>query len=137
MTASTMRWPLLALIGLLVAIAVGLLATQLVSERIGISAEPISAGESLAPRKPDGDERTRKGHADAPVQTTSTASDHPGSASSDAGAGDSTSRPDGSDGDAKQGSRGSLASPPGTVNPAPAPSGGGSGTITEPEPGDD
>ena len=46
MSASTLRWPLFALIGLLVAVAVALLAIQLVSERIGISAEPLTVGES-------------------------------------------------------------------------------------------
>jgi hypothetical protein len=50
-TASTLRWPLYALVGLLVALAIALLATRLVSERIGISSEPITAGESLSPKR--------------------------------------------------------------------------------------
>jgi hypothetical protein len=49
-SASTLRWPLYAVVGLLIALAVALLATRLVSERIGISSEPITAGESLSPK---------------------------------------------------------------------------------------
>ena len=50
MTTSSLRWPLLALLGLLVAAAIAFLATQMVSQKIGISSEPLSAGRALAPR---------------------------------------------------------------------------------------
>ena len=50
MTTSSLRWPLLALVGLLVAAAIAFLATQMVSQKIGISSEPLSAGKALAPR---------------------------------------------------------------------------------------
>lgn len=50
MTTSSLRWPLLALLGLLVAAAIAFLATQMVSQKIGISSEPVSAGRALAPR---------------------------------------------------------------------------------------
>lgn len=52
MTTSSLRWPLLALLGLLVAAAIAFLATQMVSQKIGISSEPLSAGRALAPRSP-------------------------------------------------------------------------------------
>lgn len=47
--SSTVRWVLLALAGLAIAIAVGIVASQLTSQRIGLASEPLSAGESLAP----------------------------------------------------------------------------------------
>lgn len=50
MSTSSLRWPLLALLGLLVAAAIAFLATQMVSQKIGISSEPLSAGRALAPR---------------------------------------------------------------------------------------
>lgn len=54
MTVSSLRWPLLALLGLLVAAAIAFLATRAVSTDIGISSEPPTAGRSLSPatRKP-------------------------------------------------------------------------------------
>jgi hypothetical protein len=48
-SASTLRWPLLALLGLLVAAAIAFLATRAVSTDIGISSEPPSAGRALSP----------------------------------------------------------------------------------------
>ena len=50
MIPSPLRWPLLALMGLLIAAAIAFLATQMVSQKIGISSEPLSAGKALAPR---------------------------------------------------------------------------------------
>lgn len=50
MIPSPLRWPLLALMGLLIAAAIAILATQMVSQKIGISSEPLSAGKALAPR---------------------------------------------------------------------------------------
>ena len=52
MSASTLRWPLLALLALLVAAAVAFLATRAVSTDIGISSEPPNAGQSLSPTAP-------------------------------------------------------------------------------------
>jgi hypothetical protein len=49
MSASSLRWPLLALLGLLVAAAIAFLATRAVSTNIGISSEPPSAGRALSP----------------------------------------------------------------------------------------
>jgi hypothetical protein len=42
-------WVLLAVLGLVVAIAVGVAASELTSRRIGLSSEPIRAGDALAP----------------------------------------------------------------------------------------
>ena len=50
MIPASLRWPLLALVGLLVACAIAFAATQMVSQKIGISSEPLSAGGALAPR---------------------------------------------------------------------------------------
>jgi hypothetical protein len=49
MSASSLRWPLLALLGLLVAAAVAFLATRAVNTDIGISSEPPTAGQALSP----------------------------------------------------------------------------------------
>jgi hypothetical protein len=72
MSASSLRWPLLALLGLLVAAAVAFLATRAVSTDIGISSEPPTAGRALSPGapkvsrpKPGGNTTTT-----APPQTT-------------------------------------------------------------------
>lgn len=52
MTTSSLRWPLLALLGLLVAGAIAFLATRAVSTNIGISSEPPNAGRALSPAAP-------------------------------------------------------------------------------------
>ena len=49
----SIRWILLALLGLAVAAGVSVAASQLVSQRIGLAAEPVSAGKELAPPKHD------------------------------------------------------------------------------------
>lgn len=49
MTASSLRWPLLALLGVLVAAAIAFLATRAVNTDIGISSEPPTAGRALSP----------------------------------------------------------------------------------------
>ena len=46
-----LTWTLLALLGLLVAVAVGIAASDLTSRRIGLSSEPIRAGDALAPKE--------------------------------------------------------------------------------------
>ncbi len=52
MSASSLRWPLLALLGLLVAAAIAFLATRAVSTDIGISSESPTAGRELSPALP-------------------------------------------------------------------------------------
>jgi hypothetical protein len=47
--SSILRWSLLAFAGLAVAIGVGVAAAALTSNQIGLSEEPIRAGEALAP----------------------------------------------------------------------------------------
>ena len=49
----SIRWILLALLGLAVAAGVSVAASQLVSQRIGLAAQPPSAGKDLAPPKHD------------------------------------------------------------------------------------
>ncbi|HEY7121479.1 MAG TPA: hypothetical protein VH329_02870 [Solirubrobacterales bacterium] len=145
MSAATLRWPLFALLGLLIAIAVALLANHLVSERIGISSEPVSAGESLSPKHAHRERRHghRRGPSAAPTQATPAGPSYSGTAtdagsSSGAGADDGGSDRSPSD-DSKATGRLPSAKPPAT-SPAPAPAtpnGDGSDTSTEPEPGDD
>ncbi len=53
----SIRWILLALLGLAVAAGVSVAASQLVSQRIGLAAEPVSAGKDLAPPKHDSGRR--------------------------------------------------------------------------------
>jgi hypothetical protein len=71
---SAVRWFLLAVAGLAVAIGVAIAASELTSERIGLSSEPIRAGESLAPaadrnkQRRDGDRSRRR--SDGEVTTT-------------------------------------------------------------------
>jgi hypothetical protein len=76
---TTLRWVALALLGLLVAIAVGIAASELTSRRIGLSSEPIRAGDALAPaprespreRKSDGGPGARpEGTTKTPPQGT-------------------------------------------------------------------
>jgi hypothetical protein len=144
MTAATLRWPLFALLALLIAIAVALLANRLVSERIGISSEPVTAGESLSPKPAHRQHRhgQPRSPSTVPAQTTSTAPSYSGTAtgggSSSAGGSDDGSDRAPSD-DSKATGRLPSAKPPAT-SPAPAPAapnGNGSDTSTETEPGDD
>lgn len=136
MTASTLRWPLFALIGLLVAVAVALLANGLVSESIGITSEPVTAGESLSPKRAHREHRPRR-QSQAPKQTTSTAGPgYTGTVSSGAGSDNSSSDQPQADDSKPKGSLNSA--PPTPTSPAPAPStGGSSDTSTKAEPGDD
>jgi hypothetical protein len=75
MRLTAIRWIALALAGLAVAAGVSLAASQLVSERIGLAAEPVSAGKELVPTEsgqgPDahGNERSPAG---GPTSTTPT-----------------------------------------------------------------
>ena len=56
---TSLRWIGLALLGLLIATAVALAATSLISRQIGIDSESISAGDTLAPAFGGSDERHR------------------------------------------------------------------------------
>ena len=75
----SIRWILLALLGLAVAAGVSVAASQLVSQRIGLAAEPVSAGKDLAPPKHDSGQgggdasrHTSTSRTTAPVTTTTT-----------------------------------------------------------------
>jgi hypothetical protein len=46
---TAVRWVLLAVVGLLIAVAVAVLASKLTSQRIGLASEPLDAGKILAP----------------------------------------------------------------------------------------
>ena len=75
MTVSSLRWPLLALLGLLVAVAIAFLATRAVSTDIGISSEPPTAGRALSPAAPQprpGKTTTSAAPTPAPQTTTVT-----------------------------------------------------------------
>ena len=45
----TLKWVALALVGLLIAAAVAVLGSSLASRQIGLSSEPLRAGDALAP----------------------------------------------------------------------------------------
>jgi hypothetical protein len=76
MTVPTpLRWLLLALAGLLVAVAVAVLASKLTSQRIGLSSEPLEAGQTLAPPEHgsgDADGHRPSGDRAEPSTTTTT-----------------------------------------------------------------
>jgi hypothetical protein len=46
---SLLRWTVAALAGLVFAVGIGIAASTLASERIGLSSEPVNAGGELAP----------------------------------------------------------------------------------------
>jgi hypothetical protein len=48
--SSVIGWVALAILGLAVAAAVSIAASQLSSQRIGLASEPLTAGNRLAPR---------------------------------------------------------------------------------------
>ncbi len=67
-----LRWTLLGLLGLAVAAGVSVAASHLVSQRIGLASEPLSAGRELAPQ-PRGESRRpqdRHPQPDRPTTTT-------------------------------------------------------------------
>lgn len=74
MNARLPTWPLFALCGLLVAAAVAFLATQSVSQKIGITSEPVSAGRALSPPA----RRVRRAPAAPPATTGPSTSPSPG-----------------------------------------------------------
>ena len=72
-TRSLLAWIAVGLAGLALAAGVTYAATQLSSQRIGLSAEPPSAGEELAPRGAATPRRTRTAHEDRTPTTGSPA----------------------------------------------------------------
>jgi hypothetical protein len=77
-STATLRWIALALLGIAVAAGVAIVAGNLAGRQIGLSSEPISAGDSLAPVK-----SASKGHG----------SGHSGSAHGGGGGGPAPSAP--------------------------------------------
>ncbi len=110
-----LRWTLLALLGLAVAAAISVAASNLVSQRIGLASEPLSAGRELAP-PPRGEGRhpndRHSGSTTAPTTTPTTTAAPP-----------APSVPTG----------GPYSGPTTTPAPRPSPPGGG----TEHDGGDD
>jgi hypothetical protein len=97
---------LLALCGLAGAVGIGLAANEVTGDSVGLSADPLRAGDELAPAKPPGDGRAR------PEQTTTTPApapvpepedegddDNSGSGSDDSGRGRGRGRGRGGDDD--------------------------------------
>jgi hypothetical protein len=117
-----LRWTLLAVLGLMVAAGISVAASKLVSQRIGLASEPLSAGEELAPSGRDGtgppnDRRSRQ--PQPPVTTTTTTATAPPPSPTPT----TTGAP--------------YTGPPTTSTASPAPSGGGGGGEAEHEGGDD
>ena len=53
-------WTLFALVGVLLAVALTMAASELTSQRIGLQDEPLSAGNELAPARPARDAEPRR-----------------------------------------------------------------------------
>ena len=87
MNASSLRWPLLALLGLLVAVAIAFLATRAVSTDIGISSESPTAGRELSPAspKPGPSKTTTTTRTTVPLTTTVTVPGRPGGGDGESG----------------------------------------------------
>jgi hypothetical protein len=73
----TLKWVLLALVGLAIAIGVAVAAANLTSQQIGIASESVSAGDTLAPSlnvpakgKPQGEGRDHGGPEKPPTTTS-------------------------------------------------------------------
>jgi len=73
----TLKWVLLALVGLAIAIGVAIAAANLTSQQIGIASESVSAGDTLAPAlhvpgegKPQGEGRDHGGEEKPPTTTS-------------------------------------------------------------------
>ncbi len=77
-TASAVRWTLLGILGLALAVGVALVASSLASQRIGLSDEPISAGSALQPPRSGDNSTTRPGDETHSKGTTPTPSDTTG-----------------------------------------------------------
>ncbi len=73
----TIKWVLLALVGLAIAIGVAIAAANLASQQIGIASESVSAGDALAPSlhvpaegKPQGGGHDHGGSEETTTTTT-------------------------------------------------------------------
>lgn len=73
----TVKWVLLALVGLAIAIGVAVAAANLASQQIGIASESVSAGDALAPSlhvpaeaKPQGEGHDHGGSEETTTPTT-------------------------------------------------------------------
>jgi hypothetical protein len=80
--SSTVRWILLAVLGLAVALGVAVAGSNLASKQIGLASEPLNAGKALAPPERSkgrgenaGERRSRRvgGEDSAPPAAASTA----------------------------------------------------------------
>lgn len=72
---ASLKWIGLALLGLLIATAVALAATSLISRQIGIDSESITAGDTLAPAfhvKTENEAPTESGAEEEPAPETET-----------------------------------------------------------------
>jgi hypothetical protein len=67
-----LRWTVLALLGLTVAAGISVAASKLVSQRIGLASEPLSAGRELAPPVRDERSNHRASRPTPPPVTTTT-----------------------------------------------------------------
>jgi hypothetical protein len=69
-------WVVAAVLGLALAAGITLAASQLSSQRIGLSGEPLSAGDQLVPRAQPRPAQRRPSHSSRPAQPS-----HPSQAS--------------------------------------------------------
>jgi hypothetical protein len=84
MTARTViAWVVAAVLGLALAAGITLSASQLSSQRIGLSGEPLSAGDELVPRAQPRATQRRPSHPSRPAHPA-----QPSQPPSDDGAGD-------------------------------------------------
>jgi len=60
-STASLKWIGLALLGIAIAAAVAIAASNLISRQIGLASEPISAGEALAPGL-----SSKRGHGSSP-----------------------------------------------------------------------
>jgi len=68
MTARTViAWLVAAVLGLALAAGITLAASQLSSQRVGLSGEPLSAGDRLVPRAQPGPTERRPSHPSRPA----------------------------------------------------------------------
>jgi len=64
--SSILRWIAIAFVGLAIAAVVAFAASKLVSQRIGLSSQPLNAGKELAPPE------THPSHAQKPANRSAT-----------------------------------------------------------------
>ena len=77
---ASLKWVLLALVGLAIAIGIAIAAANLTSQQIGIANESVSAGDALAPSlqvPAEGSPQGGSGDRGGPEETTPTAPGSP------------------------------------------------------------